>query len=116
MDHVDQAIYQVGPHSAKKYTTVYVHHVPLTTKGLSQLIKFSKRMEMKTFMKILSFSYEHGPQKKTNMATNCKMSYTRFIPILNLMILFDLLEMQSTSDKIMITEYGKTVLEKLQNV
>ena len=80
------------------------------------LMKLSRRVEMKTFMKILLFSYDNGPEKKTNMATNCKMSYTRFIPILNLMMLFECLEIKKDSDKISITEFGKKILLKLQNV
>ena len=71
---------------------------------------------MKTFMKILSFSFEAGPQKKTNMATRCKMSYTRFIPILNLMLVFNFLEQEDASKKITITEDGKKVLEMLQDI
>ena len=71
---------------------------------------------MKTFYKLLLYSYENGPQKKTNMATNCKMSYTRYIPILLQMVLFDFLEIENTpSGKVKITEAGKIVLEKMQN-
>lgn len=80
-----------------------------------RLMKLSRRVEMKTFMKILLFSYDKGPEKKTNMATNCKMSYTRFIPILNLMMLFECLEIKDDTDKISITEFGKVILMKLQN-
>ena len=71
---------------------------------------------MKTFLKLLSYSYEHGPEKKTNMATNCKMSYTRFIPILNIMMLFEFLEIKENTDKISITQFGKNILVKLQNI
>ena len=71
---------------------------------------------MKTLYKLLSYSYENGPQKKTNMATNCKMSYTRFIPILNQMMLFEFLVIENTpSGRVKITEIGKKILEKMQN-
>ena len=71
---------------------------------------------MKTFYKLLFYSYENGPQKKTNMATNCKMSYTRFVPILNQMILFNFLVIENTpSGRVKITQEGKEVLEKIQN-
>ena len=71
---------------------------------------------MKTFYKLLLYSYDNGPQKKTNMATNCKMSYTRFVPILHQMVLFGFLEIENTpSGRVKITELGKKVLDKMQN-
>ena len=71
---------------------------------------------MRTLKKILEFSLINGPIKKTNMATNCKMSYSRFIPILNVMGIFGLLEIiPSAGNFIVITEVGKSVLDKLQN-
>ena len=77
-------------------------------------MKISKRIEINTLIKILDFSNTHGPQKKTNMATNCKMSYTRFIPILNIMVLLMLLEISGPFSDIVITECGKKLLEILQ--
>jgi len=69
---------------------------------------------MKTFYKLLLYSYEKGAQKKTNMATNCKMSYTRFIPILNTIVVFGFLEIEDTpSGRVRITELGKKVLQKM---
>ena len=73
----------------------------------------SRRIELRTLKKILEFSLIHGPQKKTNMATNCKMSYSRFIPLLNIMDILGLLEIIESF--IVITESGKSVLDKLQN-
>ncbi len=71
---------------------------------------------MRTLKKILEFGVAHGPQKKTNMATNCKMSYSRFIPILNIMDILGLLEVvKTTGNYIVITDSGKKVLDKLQN-
>ena len=78
-------------------------------------MKISKRIEINTLIKILDFSNTHGPQKKTNMATNCKMSYTRFIPILNIMALLMLLEITpGPVSEIIITEWGKKILDILQ--
>ena len=78
-------------------------------------MKLSKRIEISTLLKILEFSNTHGPQKKTNMATNCKMSYTRFIPILNMMALLMLLEITpGPVSEIVITECGKKLLEMLR--
>ena len=79
-------------------------------------MKLSRRIEMRTLKKILEFSLSHGPQKKTNMATSCKMSYSRFIPVLNVMILLGLLEMCKTPTTIIvITQSGKNILDQLQN-
>lgn len=76
----------------------------------------SRRIELRTLKKILEFSSVHGPQKKTNMATNCKMSYSRFIPLLNIMGILGLLEViESPASFIVITDFGKIVLEKLEN-
>lgn len=78
-------------------------------------MKISRRIELRTLKKILEFSSMHGPQKKTNMATNCKMSYSRFIPLLNIMEILGLLDVvKSTGNYIVITDIGKIVLEKLQ--
>jgi len=76
-------------------------------------MKISRRIEMRTFTKVLEFASANGPQKKTNMATNCKMSYTRFIPLLNLMMLFGFLELDPALEVITITQLGKEVLERL---
>ena len=78
-------------------------------------MKISRRIELRTLKKILEFSLTNGPQKKTNMATNCKMSYSRFIPLLNIMEILGLLDVvKSTGNYIVITDIGKIVLEKLQ--
>lgn len=80
-------------------------------------MKISKRIEISTLIKILEFSNTNGPQKKTNMATNCKMSYTRFIPILNMMALLMLLEIKEYPlCEIVITECGKRLLEALRKL
>lgn len=84
--------------------------------GNGKYMKISRRIELRTLKKILEFSLTNGPQKKTNMATNCKMSYSRFIPLLNIMEMFGLVEIvKSTGNYIVITDNGKIVLEKLQN-
>jgi predicted transcriptional regulator len=76
----------------------------------------SRRIEMQTLKKILEFSLTNGPIKKTNMATRCKMSYSRFIPLLNIMDILGLLDViKETGNYIVITDFGKTVLDKLQN-
>ena len=76
----------------------------------------SRHIEIRTLKKILEFGATHGPQKKTNMATKCKMSYSRFIPILNIMDILGLLEVvKTTGNYIVITDSGKKVLDKLQN-
>ncbi len=76
----------------------------------------SRRIEMRTLVKILEFSLTNGPIKKTNMATNCKMSYSRFIPVLNMMGILGLIEIiENTGNYIVITDFGKKVLDKLQN-
>ena len=78
-------------------------------------MKISKRIEISTLLKILEFSNTNGPQKKTNMATNCKMSYTRFIPILNMMVMLALLEITNAPFcEIIITECGKRLLDRLR--
>ena len=78
-------------------------------------MKLSKRIEMRTLKKLLEFSLTNGPQKKTNMATRCKMSYSRFIPVLNMMIMLGLLDFdENYSSNILITESGKKILEQLQ--
>ena len=81
------------------------------------LTKFADRIEMKTMFKILSISYKKGPQKKTNMATFCNMSYTRFIPHLNTIKLFTFMEVieNNPTEFIQITELGKIVLQKLKD-
>ena len=70
---------------------------------------------MKTLIKILSLSYKIGPQKKTNMATYCNMSYTRFIPILNMLKLFEFMEVKENNptEFIQITQLGIDVLKRL---
>jgi len=79
-------------------------------------LTISRRIEMRTLKKILEFSLINGPIKKTNMATNCKMSYSRFIPLLNVMDMLGLLEViESTGNFIVITDWGKNVLNKLEN-
>lgn len=79
--------------------------------------KYCRRVEMKTCLRVLSNSLKYGAQRKTNMATNCKMSYTRFIPFLNTMELFGLLLVLDDPVKLVtITEMGKSVLEVLQRM
>lgn len=79
------------------------------------MAKISRRIEVKTLMKVLRYSMDHGAQKKTNMATNCKMSYSRLIPLLNIMYRLDLMEtLTDKSDRIAITEFGKEVLLDLE--
>ena len=72
-------------------------------------LTISRRIELRTLKKILEFSLIHGPQKKTNMATNCKMSYSRFIPVLNIMEMLELVEIiESTGNYIVITHSNDT--------
>lgn len=79
--------------------------------------KYCRRVEIKTCYKVLSNALKNGAQRKTNMATNCKMSYTRFIPFLNTMVLFGLLTIIEDPVKLVtITEMGKSVLEVLQRM
>ena len=79
--------------------------------------KYCKRVELKTLYKVLSSAIKYGAQRKTNMATNCKMSYTRFIPFLNTMVLFGLLIITEEPFKLVsITVMGKSVLEVLQRI
>jgi len=78
-------------------------------------MKISRRVEIKTLIKVLRYLLDNGAQKKTNLATNCKMSYSRFIPLLRIMFTLDVAEMlNDSSDKIVITEFGKTVLSDLE--
>lgn len=118
MDHVDLFFYQNGNCLLRKRTTSLSRVcTKASQEGCNHLKKYSKRIEMKTFLKILSFANEHGPTKRTNMATNTKMSYTRFKPILETMILMGFLIMNMNGNQtIIITELGKQVLEKLQNI
>jgi len=79
------------------------------------MAKISRRIEIKTMMKVLRYSQDHGAQKKTNMATNCKMSYSRFIPLLRVMFMLEVMQtLDDATDKIIITEFGKTVLADLE--
>ena len=79
--------------------------------------RYCKRVETKTCYKVLSNALKYGSQRKTNMATNCKMSYTRFIPFLNTMVLFGLLTIIEDPVKLVsITVMGKSVLEVLQRI
>lgn len=118
MDHDDLFFYQNGICLLKKHTTALSIPRTKASRGVVFILKkYSKRIEMKTFLKILSFANEHGPTKRTNMATNTKMSYTRFKPILEIMIVFGFLIMNMNGNQtIIITELGKQVLEKLQNI
>ncbi len=77
--------------------------------------KIPYRIEVKTLKKILNYSNANGPQRKTNMATHCKMSYTRFIPYLNIMIILNLLELYNNNGVfVRITELGRWVLDQLE--
>lgn len=50
------------------------------------------------------------------MATHCKMSYTRFIPYLNIMIIMNLLEIfEDGGYFVRITELGRWVINQLEN-
>lgn len=78
--------------------------------------RYAMRLEMRTLVKVLSYALKYGAQRKTNIATNCKMSYTRFMPFLNTMVLFGLLQIiDDPSRLVSITDVGKSVLEVLQN-
>ncbi len=80
-------------------------------------MKIPSRIEVKTLKKILDHSYKKGPQRKTNMATNCKMSYTRFVPYLNIMVIMNLLEIvDSNGYFVIITELGRWVIDQLDNI
>jgi len=80
-------------------------------------LKVPDRIEIKTLKKILDYSYKKGPQRKTNMATNCKMSYTRFVPYLNIMVIMNLLEIVDNDGYfIIITELGRWVIDQLDNI
>ena len=118
MDHVDLFFYQNGTGLQKIiHNSLSIPRTKASQEGCNHLKKYSKRIEMKTFLKILSFANEHGPTKRTNMATNTKMSYTRFKPILETMIVFGFLIMNMNGNQtIIITEAGKQVLERLQNI
>lgn len=80
-------------------------------------MKVPARIEVKTLKKILDYSYKNGPQRKTNMATNCKMSYTRFVPYLNIMVILNLLEIVDNNGYfVKITELGRWVIDQLDNI
>lgn len=80
-------------------------------------LKVPDRIEVKTLKKILDYSITNGPQRKTNMATHCKMSYTRFIPYLNMMIILNLLEIfDNNGFFVKITELGRWVIDQLDNI
>ncbi len=77
-------------------------------------MKISKRIEMRTLKKILKYSQDNGPQKKTNLATYTGMSYSRFILLLNMSIMMNFVVMlEEPSLLVAITEPGKVFLEKL---
>lgn len=74
----------------------------------------SKRIEIKSLKKILTYTNKHGPQKKTNLATYTGMSYSRFILLLNVSIMMNFIVMlEEPSLLVAITEPGKVFLEKL---
>ena len=75
-------------------------------------MKIPSRIEVKTLKKILDYSNTNGPQRKTNIATHCKMNYTRFIPYLNVMIMLNLLE--NFDNNVRITEFGKWILNEIE--
>lgn len=79
--------------------------------------KYPQRVELKTLQKILEYCNFNGRQRRTNLATCCKMCYSRFIPYLNISLYFGLLQIIEDNGKfVIITETGKIVLEKLQNI
>lgn len=80
-------------------------------------MKVPNRIEVKTVKKILDYSNKIGAQRKTNMATHCKMSYTRFIPYLNILIIMNLLEIiENKGFFVIITELGRCVIDQLNNI
>lgn len=80
-------------------------------------LKVPARIEVKTLKKILEYSITNGPQRKTNMATNCKMSYTRFVPYLNILVIMNLLEIfENNGYFVKITELGRCVIDELENI
>jgi len=80
-------------------------------------LKVPARIEVKTLKKILNYSIRNGSQRKTNMATHCKMSYTRFIPYLNIMVIMNLLEIfEDDGYFVRITELGSLVINELENI
>jgi len=77
-------------------------------------MKISDRLEMKSLRKILIYTNNHGPQKKTNLATYTSMSYSRFMLVLNTAIMMDFLQMlEEPSLLVAMTEPGRVFLEKL---
>lgn len=82
-------------------------------KGIKRLDKIPKRMEIKTMMRILMTLDNNGPQKRTNTSTYCNMSYSRFIPYMNFMIVISVL-MLDPSQILHITQLGKKLLEYLK--
>ena len=80
-------------------------------------LKIAARIEIKTLKKILNYSIRNGPQRKTNMATHCKMSYSRFIPYLNIMVIMNLLEIfEDDGYFVNVTELGRWVINQLENI
>lgn len=80
-------------------------------------MKIASRIEVNTLKKILNYSIKNGPQRKTNMATHCKMSYTRFIPYLNIMVILNLLEIVDNNGYfVIITELGRWVIDQLDSI
>lgn len=84
---------------------------------INSIPKYPQRVELQTLKKILEYCNFNGQQRRTNLATCCKMCYSRFIPYLNLSVYFGLLKIIENNGKyIIITPTGKFVLEKLQNM
>ena len=77
-------------------------------------MKISDRIEVKSLKKLLKYTNQYGPQKKTNLATYTGMSYSRFMLVLNISIMMNFLQMvEEPSLAVAITEPGKVFLEKL---
>lgn len=79
--------------------------------------KLLQRAEIKTMIKILDTVHQSQLQKRTNLATVCKMSYDQFVKYVEILILFELLEicpLTKTSKTVKITKIGINILRKLQ--
>ena len=79
--------------------------------------KYPQKIYLKTLENILDYCNLNGAQRRTNLATGCNMSYTRFIPYLNLLEYFGMLKiLKKEGEFILITESGKSALKKLQDL
>ena len=74
--------------------------------------KVAKRLETNTIARILENLSHNGPQNRTNTSTRCNMSYTRFIPYMNFMMVINVI-IFDPAQLLHITEIGKELLEYL---